>query len=88
MPDHVHFLLEIVEDDLSKTVQRLKAGSARALNRTLKRNGKFWEPGFYDRGLRHEDDARSIARYIVGNPLRAKLVRKIGNYPFWNAAWL
>ena len=88
MPDHIHFLFQLGEIDLGKIVQRLKAGSATSLNRLLGRKGQFWESGFYDHGLRHERDARGIARYIVANPLRAKLVERVGDYPFWNAIWL
>ena len=88
MPDHVHFLFQLGEVDLNRVVQRLKAGSGARLNRLIGRKGPFWETGFYDHGLRHEEDARSIARYIVGNPVRAKLVDSVGRYPFWNATWL
>ena len=34
------------------------------------------------------DKMLDVARYIVANPLRAGLVTKIGDYPFWNAVWL
>lgn len=30
----------------------------------------------------------AVARYIIANPIRAKLVRRVGDYPYWNAAWL
>ena len=48
----------------------------------LKRFGKV------DHCLRAEDDLVSQARYIVANPLRAKLVNSIGDYPFWNCIYL
>ena len=31
---------------------------------------------------------RAAARYIVANPLRAGLVKQIGDYPLWDAIWL
>jgi hypothetical protein len=31
---------------------------------------------------------QGIARYIVGNPLQAGLVDRIGDYPHWDAVWL
>jgi plasmid stabilization system protein ParE len=37
---------------------------------------------------RAEEDLIKIARYIVANPLRARLVEHIGDYPLWDAAWL
>jgi hypothetical protein len=46
-----------------------------------------WERGFHDRALRHEDDLVDMARYLVLNPVRARVVRRIGDYPYWDAIW-
>jgi REP element-mobilizing transposase RayT len=88
MPDHVHLLIRLGDIELSKVMKAFKAITAQAMNRAIGRKGRFWQPGFYDHGLRKEENIREIARYIVANPLRAKLVKKIGDYPFWNAVWL
>jgi len=88
MPDHVHLLLELGAIDLSTIVKRFKARSGVLLNRTIGRKGRFWEPGFHDHALRREEDLVTVGRYIVANPLRAGLVRRIGDYPYWNATWL
>jgi hypothetical protein len=29
-----------------------------------------------------------VARYVVMNPVRAGLVSRVGDYPFWDAAWI
>ena len=47
-----------------------------------------WQPGYFDRALRAEEDVREVARYIVANPLRASLCQYIGDYPLWDAGWL
>jgi putative transposase len=88
MPDHAHLLLQLGESDLSGVVRRLKGRSGLQLNREIGRKGRFWSPGFHDHGLRREEDVRGIARYIVSNPLRAGLVQRLGDYPYWDAAWL
>lgn len=89
MPDHVHWLLQLGEvDRLSDVVGRLKSASSRHANRTLNRTGSLWTKAFHDHALREEEDLQSVARYIVANPLRARLVRRVGDYPFWNAVWL
>ena len=31
---------------------------------------------------------RAMARYIVANPLRARMVERLGDYPLWDAVWL
>jgi len=43
---------------------------------------------YFDRALRRDQDRLAIARYIVANPLRAKLVKSIREYPYWNAVYL
>ena len=52
------------------------------------RLGRIWQKGFYDRALRREEDIRSIARYIVMNPVRAEIVSRIWDYPLWDAVWV
>ncbi len=89
MPDHAHWLIHLGEqDELSIVVNRLKSSSARMANRELGREGKLWDAAFHDHALRTDEDLKNVARYIVANPLRAGLVKRFGDYPFWNAVWL
>ncbi|MGV8894745.1 MAG: REP-associated tyrosine transposase [Burkholderiaceae bacterium] len=89
MPDHVHWLFQLEESlSLPSVIKRFKARSAHSVNRHLNRQGMLWQKGFYDRAIRKEEDIRHIARYIVANPLRAGLVKNIGDYPHWDAIWL
>ena len=83
MPDHLHWLMTLGEGmGLSRVVRDVKAVSSRRLGR------KVWERGFHDHALRREEDVAAVARYIVANPLRAGLVRRVGDYPHWDAVWL
>jgi len=88
MPDHVHLMLQLGSKPLNKVINQLKSRTARLLNREIGRSGPFWSPGFYDHALREEEDMLNIARYIVANPVRAGLVSRVGDYPYWNAVWL
>ena len=89
MPDHAHWLLQLGEKDaLGAVVNRLKSASARFVNRVLGRQGALWEPAYHDHALRSEENVRDVARYIIANPLRAGLVQRVGDYPFWNAIWI
>lgn len=90
MPDHFHGLLRLEDPniELSKVVGKLKGASAYSLNRHKNYSGKVWQPAFYDKALRNEESRVEIARYIVANPLRKKLVQTIRNYPFWNSDFL
>ena len=82
MPDHVHWLLIVNNGTLSDAVQRIKSMYSRYAK------NKIWNKGFYDHGIRGDEDLAAIARYIVANPLRANLVRRVGDYPHWDALWL
>jgi REP element-mobilizing transposase RayT len=89
MPDHFHWLVTLRGGTLSALIARAKGRSARQINLLLGRSGaQVWQPGFHDHALRRDEDVREIARYIVANPLRAGLVRAIGDYPWWDAEWL
>ncbi|QXP83607.1 transposase [Methylococcus sp. Mc7] len=89
MPDHLHWLFELQAVSLSTVVGRFKQASARNVKGLLECKGqRLWQPGFHDRAVRKEEDIRAIARYVVANPLRAGLVKRLGDYPHWDAVWL
>jgi len=81
MPDHVHWLFELRSDSLSRVVQRLKSQAARDINIACGTRGAFWQPGFYDRQMRGDEDLLTQARYILGNPVRRGLAGGLGEYP-------
>ena len=89
MPDHVHWLFELGEPmPLGDVIRRFKAGAAHDINRHLGRTGAIWQKNYFDRAVRRDEDLRTIARYMVANPLRAGLVAHIGEYPHWDAIWV
>jgi REP element-mobilizing transposase RayT len=89
MPDHWHGLVELRGcESLSRSVARAKAESTRRWNRAHDSAVSLWAPGFHDHALRREESILDCARYIVLNPVRAGLVRRCGDYPFWDAVWL
>jgi REP element-mobilizing transposase RayT len=88
MPDHFHWLIELRKGSLSELMQRTKSLSAKAVNLRLNNIISLWQRGFHDRALRREDDLVFMARYVVANPLRAGLVKRLGDYPLWDAIWL
>lgn len=90
MPDHIHWLFTLLPSkSLSTVVGSIKRHSARLLNTDyLPHKSRVWQRGFHDRALRSDENVLHIARYIVANPLRAGLVRRIGDYSLWDAAWI
>jgi REP element-mobilizing transposase RayT len=89
MPDHAHFLLQLgAGDSLARVMGRIKTRSAAAVNHVIGMQGALWSRAYHDHALRDEEDLRAVARYIIANPLRAGLVSRVGDYPFWDAVWL
>ena len=89
MPDHLHWLFTLGDEkDLSIFMQSFKRYTSRKINIERTSTGPVWQAGFHDHAVRKEEDLKHIARYIVANPLRAKLVKSIKDYPHWDAVWL
>jgi REP element-mobilizing transposase RayT len=89
MPDHWQGLIELGDgESLPGLMRALKGKASRRLRLQWPGLGPIWEKSFHDRALRRWADAAAAARYIVLNPLRAGLVHRIGDYPFWNAVWI
>ena len=89
MPDHWHGVVQLGErDSLGRVVQRLKANSARRVRYEADVHCRVWARGYHDHALRQEEGVREAARYVVGNPIRAGLVDRVADYPFWDATWV
>jgi REP element-mobilizing transposase RayT len=88
MPDHFHWLIELRQGSLSELMQRTKSLTAKTVNLHLGTNICLWQRGFHDRALRREENLVKLARYVVANPLRAGLVKRLGDYPLWDAIWI
>ena len=85
MPDHMHFALQLAEDEtLAKTMNQINSCSAIAVNRALNRHSQLWQGACHDHALRDEEQLFTAIRYLISNPIRAGLVEKLGDYPYWN----
>jgi REP element-mobilizing transposase RayT len=83
MPDHLHWLLQLIDDaSLANVIKSIKSESAKKVGHPI------WQSGYYDHAIRKDEDIQAVARYIVANPIRAGLVNKVGDYPHWDAIWL
>jgi REP element-mobilizing transposase RayT len=90
MPDHMHLLLSLgTTEGLPELMRRAKAmtSAAARASATEQRFQRTWMPGYHDRALRREENIVVVARYIVANPLRAGLVRRVRDYPYWGSIW-
>jgi putative transposase len=82
MPDHLHLLIEgrSESSDLRRFAHAAKQYSGFAYKRSTGK--RLWQPSYYDHVLRDDDDTWGVARYLVGNPIRAGLVQNAAEYPF------
>jgi len=82
MPDHMHVLVKGMDDDASlssftKRAKQLSGYHGRQLS-----SEPIWQPGYFERVLRDDEDTRVVAAYILNNPVRAGLVSAPGDYRF------
>lgn len=83
MPDHLHLIIKPISGNrLSQIMQYLKGMSAFAMNKHLKRTGKFWQTENFDHLIRDSLGLREKWEYIKANPVKARLVADPENYPF------
>jgi REP element-mobilizing transposase RayT len=88
MPDHLHALIGLgTMEPLPKLMQRVKCVTAGIANASQGRCGVVWMPGYHDRGVRSEAMLLPMARYVLANPVRAGLVARVSDYPYWGCAW-
>jgi putative transposase len=82
MPDHVHLLVEGLCDASNALtfIDRAKQYSGYYFKKAF--HGKLWQRYGFEHTLRDDEAALSVARYILENPVRAGLVRRVQDYPF------
>jgi putative transposase len=82
MPDHVHLLVEgqAEDSDCKRFIARAKQYSGFHYRATF--GQRLWQRYGYERTLRSDEAASSVARYILENPLRAGLVERVVDFPF------
>ena len=72
MPNHLHILLR-QKSELEKIIKYIKGKSAIEINKSLNRNGRFWENGYFDRAIRDDRHFLKTYEYILNNPIKAGL---------------
>ncbi len=85
MPNHVHALIEVGQVSLSRIIQNWKSIVAVQANKSLGRSGRFWQPEYWDRFMRDEEQKQKAIRYIENNPVKAKHCRVPADWPFSSA---
>jgi REP element-mobilizing transposase RayT len=86
MPDRVHLLVEGEREtsDCRAFISRAKQYSGYCFNRHY--GVPLWQRYGDERVLRIEERALTVARYIVASPVRAGLVARVEDYPFFGSS--
>ncbi|MBT3192712.1 MAG: hypothetical protein HN341_09180 [Verrucomicrobia bacterium] len=91
MPDHIHVFVRIAPN---MTLKRWSSGLKRVLGVVLTDSGlsprdasgyrlkSFWQPGFFDHLLRHNESYVEKWDYVRQNPVRAGLVEEPDDWPY------
>ncbi len=85
MPDHIHLLLTPApETALERAIQFVKGGYSYRLRKVEKI--QVWQESFTNHRIREAEDYERHCEYVRMNPVRARLVRDAGEYP-WSSAF-
>jgi putative transposase len=82
MPDHLHLLVEGLDDDsdCKLLIARAKQYSGYYFKAAF--NRPLWQRYGYEHVLRNDEATVSVARYILENPVRARLVSSVDDYAY------
>jgi len=88
MPDHVHLVVEGLTDaaDMRRFVKIAKQRVVYSL-REEHAVRDVWQEGYHDWVLRAEQRTEDVIRYVLENPVRARLVERPEDYPFSGSAF-
>lgn len=83
MPNHVHLVFSLLDTDksFSDIMKIIKGNTSILINRYLNRRGNLWQPESFDRLIRDDKDLYQIIKYVLLNPVKAKLV---DNWQRWS----
>lgn len=82
MSNHYHFVLETPDANLSQGMRQLNGVYTQRVNRTHGRTGHVFQGRYTAILVEREAYLLTLCRYVVLNPVRAKLVRRAGEWPW------
>ncbi|HEY7706548.1 MAG TPA: transposase [Gaiellaceae bacterium] len=82
MPNHVHLVISAPRLELSAGMHRLNCLYAMRFNRRYQRPGHLFQNRFDARLVEGDRHLRAVCRYVIDNPVRARLVRRRRDWPW------
>ncbi len=82
MPDHAHFIVA-PREDRELSIGDFAMGFKRLLRKALRSQGWNWQRGCFDHLIRSDENLESKWIYVQDNPVRAGLVQRAEDWPFY-----
>lgn len=82
MGNHFHLICETPEGNLDDVMQLFLKTSSHLINLSSGKSPPTWESRYRWSLIENRGHYYQVYRYIFQNPLRAKIVDKVENYPF------
>jgi REP element-mobilizing transposase RayT len=82
LPDHAHLVVEGLDGraDFRRFMKRAKQLSGYHVKQLT--GQAVWSDGYYDRVIRHDEDISHYLRYVLLNPVKARLADAPGVHPY------
>ncbi|MDD3591732.1 MAG: transposase [Sulfurovum sp.] len=85
MNNHYHLLIETENENLSKFMRQINMNYAIYFNKKYKRSGHLWQGRYKSWYMTDEAYLYTLILYIEQNPIKAKIVKRIEDYPYSSA---
>jgi putative transposase len=83
MPDHIHLLIEVVDNvTIEKATQLIKGRFSHRISHEFRYKGEVWQRGFTEEQLMNTESFEKHRQYIAENPVKAGLAISADDYPF------
>jgi putative transposase len=82
MSNHYHLLVETPRANLSAGMRQLNGVYAQAFNRRHRRSGHLFQGRYAARLVQADEHLLSVVRYIIRNPLRARVCSRLDDWPW------
>ena len=82
MDNHYHFVIETLEGNLSKGMRQLNGVYTQYFNRQYDRVGHVFQGRYKAILIEKETYLLELIRYVVLNPVRAKMVDRVEDWPW------
>jgi putative transposase len=82
LPDHLHCLWRLPEDDIDYPLRWAKIKRLARHNLGLPSGAKLWQPRYWEHLVRNEDDYAHHLDYIHWNPVKHRLTKRVMEWPY------